>query len=87
MLSMFGEGRQPEAYVPLPDGRSIPVTMQGGGGGGEIAVAINVDARGGGGDMDPAGAAQQARAIADGVRAVVKTELVNALRNGGVLRR
>jgi len=26
-LSVFGEGRQPEAYVPLPDGRSIPVTL------------------------------------------------------------
>jgi hypothetical protein len=32
-LAMFGEGRTPEAYVPLPDGRSIPVTMRGGGGG------------------------------------------------------
>lgn len=32
-LAMFGEGRQPEAYVPLPDGRSIPVAMRGGGGG------------------------------------------------------
>jgi hypothetical protein len=28
-LALFGEGRMPEAYVPLPDGRSIPVTMQG----------------------------------------------------------
>ena len=27
-LAMFGEGRMPEAYVPLPDGRSIPVTMR-----------------------------------------------------------
>lgn len=27
-LAMFGEGRRPEAYVPLPDGRSIPVTMR-----------------------------------------------------------
>ena len=26
-LSIFGEGRTPEAYVPLPDGRSIPVSM------------------------------------------------------------
>jgi len=26
-LSIFGEGSKPEAYVPLPDGRSIPVTM------------------------------------------------------------
>jgi len=31
-LAMFGEGSTPEAYVPLPDGRSIPVAMQGGGG-------------------------------------------------------
>lgn len=27
-LAMFGEGRGPEAYVPLPDGRSIPVAMK-----------------------------------------------------------
>lgn len=32
-LAMFGEGRTPEAYVPLPDGRTIPVTMSGGEGG------------------------------------------------------
>ena len=37
-----------EAVVPLPDGRSIPVDMQGGGGGGaSVAFTINaVDARG-----------------------------------------
>lgn len=39
-LAMFGEGRRPEAYVPLPDGRSIPVKMQGGGGGGGVVVNI-----------------------------------------------
>lgn len=27
-LALFGEGRQKEAYVPLPDGRAIPVKMQ-----------------------------------------------------------
>jgi phage-related minor tail protein len=37
-LALFGEGRRPEAYVPLPDGRSIPVTMQGGG---TVNVIIN----------------------------------------------
>ncbi len=31
-LAMFGEGSTPEAYVPLPDGRRIPVAMQGGAG-------------------------------------------------------
>lgn len=28
-VSLFGEGSMPEAYVPLPDGRTIPVTVQG----------------------------------------------------------
>ena len=28
-FSIFGEGDLPEAYVPLPDGRTIPVTMRG----------------------------------------------------------
>lgn len=26
-LALFGEGRRPEAYVPLPDGRTIPVSL------------------------------------------------------------
>jgi tape measure domain-containing protein len=44
-IAMFGEGRQPEAYVPLPDGRRIPVAMQGGGGsvtfhGGDVHVNV-----------------------------------------------
>jgi hypothetical protein len=26
-LTLFGEGRTPEAFVPLPDGRTIPVTV------------------------------------------------------------
>lgn len=39
-LALFGEGRMNEAYVPLPDGRSIPVSMKGGG----QAVTINITA-------------------------------------------
>ena len=35
-LAMFGEGSRPEAYVPLPDGRNIPVKMAGPGGGGMV---------------------------------------------------
>lgn len=31
-VAVFGEGRQAEAFVPLPDGRRIPVDMRGGGG-------------------------------------------------------
>lgn len=33
-FAQYGEGFHNEAYVPLPDGRSIPVNMRGGGGGG-----------------------------------------------------
>lgn len=42
-LALFGEGRKPEAYVPLPDGRTIPVTMSGGGGNN---FSFQIDARG-----------------------------------------
>lgn len=42
-LAMYGEGSMAEAYVPLPDGRSIPVTMSGGAGaGGANNVTVNV---------------------------------------------
>jgi tape measure domain-containing protein len=44
-LAMFGEGSLPEAYVPLPDGRRIPVAMSGassGGRGGSANVSFNV---------------------------------------------
>lgn len=40
-LAMFGEGRTPEAFVPLPDGRRIPVQMRGSGGSSTI-IHVNV---------------------------------------------
>ena len=46
-LALYGEGSKPEAYVPLPDGRTIPVTMRGGDGGGAPNVTINVINQGG----------------------------------------
>lgn len=42
-MAIYGEGRKPEAYVPLPDGRTIPVTMSGGGG---DNMTFNFDFRG-----------------------------------------
>lgn len=39
-LALYGEGSRPEAYVPLPDGRRIPVAMQGGAGGGDSITII-----------------------------------------------
>lgn len=43
-MAVFGEGRAPEAFVPLPDGRRIPVRMEGGGGGVSVVNNITVHA-------------------------------------------
>lgn len=40
-MALFGEGSMPEAYVPLPDGRSIPVNMRGGGSNVQVVVNNN----------------------------------------------
>lgn len=61
-LALFGEGRTPEAYVPLPDGRRIPVAMSGGGGG---QVVQNLHFHG------AAEPAQVKRAAAAGARSVL----------------
>lgn len=41
-VAMFGEGTRPEAFVPLPDGRSIPVTVKGDGAGGSTIINQNI---------------------------------------------
>jgi len=81
-VALFGEGRMPEAYVPLPDGRSIPVTMQGGSG--ETSVVVNVNMASGQDQVrtqDREGAGALGKAIA----AAVRTELINQRRPGGLL--
>lgn len=91
-LALFGEGKTPEAYVPLPDGRSIPVTLkglqagQGGEGGDSVHINITVNQADGSesseasGDM--AGAYQQ---MGERIKMVVREELLSQKRPGGVL--
>jgi len=76
-LAMYGEGSRPEAYVPLPDGRSIPVTMKGGG----ANVVVNVDASG----SSVQGNAPDANALGRAVGAAVQAELIKQKRPGGLL--
>ena len=65
-VAVFGEGRGAEAFVPLPDGKSIPVSMQGGSG---ANVTINVTS------LDPRSAKdvimQNLDAIADGIATAI----------------
>jgi lambda family phage tail tape measure protein len=77
-LAVFGEGARSEAYVPLPDGRSIPVTMRGGG---NATVVVNVDATG----SKVQGDNSDANALGRVVGAAVQQELIRQKRPGGLL--
>ena len=89
-MSLFGEGRTPEAYVPLPDGRSIPVTMKGGAGGGDtVTIQINVDNKGNSTDKKATNQGptngDMWEKMADGIKSVVVQTIVEQKRPGGQL--
>lgn len=84
-VAIYGEGSGAEAYVPLPDGRSIPVTMSGGqaaGGSrmktGDIPVTVNIYSQG--------GEQQQAESSSkfDGEQLVIDVIVKNASKPGPV---
>ncbi len=78
-LAMFGEGSRPEAYVPLPDGRTIPVTMKGNGQMGNIVV--NVDA----GGTSVQGNQPDANKLGEALGTAIRQELIRQKRPGGLL--
>ena len=80
-LAVFGEGSMAEAYVPLPDGRSIPVTMnQSSSGGGDVFnVSVNVVE---GGVTTNAG---EGKELGRAISSAVRQELLNQKRAGGLL--
>ena len=85
-LAVFGEGSRPEAYVPLPDGRTIPVTMSGGaaspmGAGHVFNISVSVSDAGAGARGDNAGGRDLGQAVANAVR----QELLAQKRAGGLL--
>jgi hypothetical protein len=84
---MFGEGSRPEAYVPLPDGRTIPVTMSGGAAGAGLRsgtvfnISVNVSDAGSSTRGDNPGGRDLGQAVANAVR----QELLAQKRTGGLL--
>jgi len=78
-MAVFGEGSTPEAYVPLPDGRSIPVRMQNGGG--DTNIVVNVE----GGGATSRGGGDNGRALGSAIAAAVQAELIKQRRPGGLL--
>ena len=77
---LVGEGKHNEAVVPLPDGRSIPVNMKGGG---DNNIVINVDA--GGNASSTGGNAEQGKALGMAIQMAVMETIQREKRPGGVL--
>ena len=96
-LALFGEGSMPEAYVPLPDGRSNPVSFRGSGagesvGGNNISIVINVSNTNNGSTETQSSDATSASKdnsdmtkLANRIKALVRQEIVTQSRPGGLL--
>lgn len=80
-LAMFGEGSTPEAFVPLPDGKNIPVKLEGGSGT-VIQQTINIDARGAESGVE----AKIRQAALEGAR-MGYSMVINDLSRGGPVAR
>tara|TARA_E500000081_G_scaffold151242_1_gene181180 strand:+ start:890 stop:4894 length:4005 start_codon:yes stop_codon:yes gene_type:complete len=74
-----------EAVVPLPDGRSIPVMMKGGGAQqNNVGITVNID-NNGGAKTSSESDSQEAARLGDRLADLVQEELLNQKRNGGIL--
>lgn len=82
-MALFGEGSKPEAFVPLPDGRSIPVSVKGGGGAGNVSIVVNVSPSG---EPSVEGTnAPNQKEMGKLIALAVQKEIVKQQRNGGLL--
>lgn len=92
-MALFAEGKKPEAYVPLPDGRSIPVNInvptsigQGAGGGVMVQTTVHLTVQSTGDQSDPQA---HANAIAATVKPMIEKvtddRIVHHLRPRGLL--
>ena len=88
-VSIFGEGRQNEAYVPLPDGKTIPVTMKSKGNAGDnnVSISINVanDGEGKKDQQGGAGGGDMWGKMADNIKGIVVQTINEQKRPGGQL--
>ncbi|MEI9751407.1 tape measure protein [Moellerella wisconsensis] len=89
-LALFGEGKYNEAYVPLPDGRSIPVNMNvnGGESSGEGGVVISISVINQDGESKDSSSMSQDKlwnGAAEKIKAIVVDTITDQKRPGGML--
>lgn len=84
--AIFGEGSTPEAYVPLPDGRSIPVNMKGGGGSGGVQVNMTFNIDKSGADNSTVDSDKETgKALGNLIKNVALKTIMEQKRPGGLL--
>lgn len=83
-IGLVGEGKYNEAIVPLPDGKSIPVSM-GRGMGQQNNVTVNVSIDGNGNTNQSTEGDQQGMDLGKVIASAVQQELLNQKRQGGIL--
>jgi len=86
-LALFGEGSRNEAYVPLPDNRSIPVTLSGNSGGvvmGDTNISISIDSSGNA-ETSVEDSTEYGRIIGLAVKRAVNEEFIKQSRPGGII--
>ena len=79
---LVGEGKHNEAVVPLPDGRSIPVDMNGGSGTNNVSISVNVD-----GSSTNSFDSEKGKALGKAMEVAVMEVIQREKRPGGVLGR
>lgn len=89
-LALFGEGSGAEAYVPLPDGRSIPVTVEGSANAGgstvnNVSINVSVDQGGNAQSSGGGGGNSQGEALGRAISQAVQAEIMKQKRPGGAL--
>lgn len=89
-VAIYGEGKKPEAYVPLPDGRTIPVTMKGGGAGGSVnnmPVSISITVNKDGSETSESSDDALMNGLASKIKVLCMEVLLTETRPGGIIDR
>jgi len=85
-LALFGEGSLPEAYVPLPDGRSIPVTMRGSINNSDNKTTINnINVTVSTDSSQTQGSDSRSRRLGEDLALKIQQEIIRQQRPGGLL--
>ena len=82
-LAMVGEGRFNEAVVPLPNGKSIPVEMNGGGAGNNVSTNITVNVNNG--QVSSKKSGSQGNDLARNLEGAVKQVIMREMQPGGMI--